>query len=159
MTQNSSVLSAPTKAKGATAVAPKKAKEATVIAPTKAKETTKPYLRRSLSIADKESLKKNDISHLPPDKQLEYKKLLVLLAQKEKAKKNQKANNSKDLTVSITKDSETRKVKQNQPKRPIQGKATDPKVVEVPSAPQKLAPISNPTLKILTEKEAELISS
>jgi len=50
-------------------------------------------------------------------------------------------------------------VKQNQPKRPIQGKPTAPKVVEVPSAPQKLAPISNPTLKILKEKEAELISS
>ena len=158
-TPNSTVPSAPTKAKGATAVAPKKAKEATVVAGTKAKEATKPYLRRSLSIADKESLKKNDISHLPPDKQLEYKKLLVLLAQKEKAKKTQKANNSKDLTVSINKDSETRKVKQNQPKRPIQGKPTALKVVEVPSVPQKLAPISNPTLKILKEKEAELISS
>jgi len=137
---------------------PKKSAPALTSVPTKGKgvakplvKATKPLVKRSLSIADKENLKKSNISHLPPDKQMEYKKLLVLLAQKEKAKKTKNANNIKALTVSITKDSELRTVKQNQPPKPARFMVT--------STPQKMVPISKPTEKKLKEKEADLISS
>ena len=57
-------------------------------------------LSRTLSQADKENLKKSNISHLPLDKQKEYKRLLTLLAKKEKSKKKcPKPNILKDSTT------------------------------------------------------------
>ena len=53
-----------------------------------------------LTSADKESLKKlSNISHLPLDKQAEYKKLLTLLAQKEKTQKKVVKNGIKSSQV------------------------------------------------------------
>ena len=142
------------------------------------KETPK-TLKRSLSSKDKEILKKSNISHLPPDKQMEYKKLLVLLAQREKAKK---ANNSKTLTVSISKDSPHRTVKSKLPNQSTQvSKAT----MATKAGSSNLAPptatnsnisvkktlISNPNSKknekkpdpfssnTLADKESELVKS
>merc|ERR1712173_138673 len=59
-------------------------------------------LSRTLSQADKENLKKSNISHLPLDKQKEYKRLLTLLAKKEKSKK--KCSKPNILKDSATKD-------------------------------------------------------
>ena len=147
---------------------------ATVSGKVEPKETPK-ILKRSLSSKDKENLKKSNISHLPPDKQMEYKKLLVLLAQREKAKK---ANNSKTLTVSISKDSPHRTVKS---KLPNQSSQVAKVAVATKAGSSNLAPptatsnismkkeasISNPNSKkkptfsvnTLADKESELVKS
>lgn len=44
----------------------------------------KAVIKKVITSTDKEILKKSNISHLPPDKQAEYKKLLAILAKKEK---------------------------------------------------------------------------
>ena len=59
---------------------------------TKKMLTKRSQLSRSLSQADKENLKRSNISHLPLSKQKEYKRLLKLLAMKEQSKKRLKIN-------------------------------------------------------------------
>jgi hypothetical protein len=118
-------------------------------------EATAKTLKRSLSSKDKEILKKSNISHLPPDKQMEYKKLLVLLAQREKAKKQ--VNNSKTLTVSISKDSPHRTVKSKLPNQSTQMSkaAVATKKAESSNLPPPPATTSNISMK----KEASIISN
>jgi len=60
-------------------------------------------LSRSLSQADKENLKKSNISHLPLSKQKEYKRLLKLLAMKEQTKNKRLKTNSVIVDVEKSK--------------------------------------------------------
>ena len=61
-------------------------------------------LSRSLSQADKENLKRSNISHLPLNKQKEYKRLLKLLAMKEQSKKrSSKKTNTNSVIVEKSK--------------------------------------------------------
>ena len=152
---------------------PPKQSIATSVSATGSGKVEPKTLKRSLSSKDKEILKKSNISHLPPDKQIEYKKLLVLLAQREKAKK---ANNSKTLTVSISKDSPHRTVKSKLPNQSTQvSKAVvatkaPPSTSNIPM--KKEVSISNPNSKekeqnkkptfsanTLADKESELVKS
>ena len=86
----------------------------------------------SLSKADKEELKTSTISHLPLDKQKEYKKLLLLVKQKENL--NLLAKNKKAIKKPIVKKSQNN---------------------EKPAAPK--VPLEKPTEENLKAKETELI--
>ena len=88
----------------------------------------------SLSKADKEELKTSTISHLPLDKQKEYKKLLLLVKQKENLNLLAKSKQAKNAIKPVVKESQSK---------------------EKP-APQKV-PVEKPTEESLQAKEAELI--
>lgn len=96
----------------------------------------------SISLADKENLKKSNISHLPVDKQKEYKALLALLAQKEKAKKTQ----SKQVKTEV----------QQTTKPEAEQEATKTEASTEPLQPQELEVEDN---RPLPEIESDLIKA
>jgi len=132
---------------------PKRAAAAPVSAVGTSQAQKSKILQRTLSSADKEILKKSNISHLPPDKQMEYKKLLNLLAQKEKAKKAEKA-----LTVSISKNGALRTVTCSKSDQPAVGQSlTVPEISNPGTKQNSNAAVSN--IKADSKKEKLQVTS